>query len=177
MDNASTRAQLLEHFLSFFMPEGILDFFELVWAESQSIDSRESKKDILYTGTLHMYLDEHDNRPRKIACEPVFGGKPFIFAKNIYLCKKVYMIPTTATKRKLIDIKQSVFDALSYEASKKRISLKRYIEEILEEASIAQRGNRQGHSQAVTKLMGSALPKQGDIAAIDDDRLKYILSK
>ena len=44
MDNASTRAQLLEHFLSFFMPEGILDFFELVWAESQSLDSRESKK-------------------------------------------------------------------------------------------------------------------------------------
>ena len=55
----------------------ILDFFELVWAKSQSRDSRESKKDILYTGTLHMYLDECDNRPRKIACEPVFGGKPF----------------------------------------------------------------------------------------------------
>ena len=44
------------------MPEGILDFFELVWAESQSLDSRESKKDILYTGMLHMYLDERDNR-------------------------------------------------------------------------------------------------------------------
>ena len=28
-----------------------MDFFELVWAESQSLDSRESKKDILYTGT------------------------------------------------------------------------------------------------------------------------------
>ena len=62
MDNASTRAQLLEHFLSFFMPEGILDFFEPVWMETQSLDSRESKKDILYTGTLHMYLDERDNR-------------------------------------------------------------------------------------------------------------------
>ena len=44
------------------MPEGFLDFFELVWAESQSLDSRESKKDILYTGTLHMYLGERDNR-------------------------------------------------------------------------------------------------------------------
>ena len=66
MDNASTRAQLLEHFLPFFMPEGILDFFELVWAESQSPDSRESKKDILYTGTLHMYLDERDNCLRAI---------------------------------------------------------------------------------------------------------------
>ena len=39
-----------------------MDFFELVWAETQSLDSRESKKDILYTGTLHMYLDERDNR-------------------------------------------------------------------------------------------------------------------
>ena len=29
------------------MPEGILDFFELVWAESQSLDSRGSKKDII----------------------------------------------------------------------------------------------------------------------------------
>ena len=28
-----------------------MDFFELVWAESQSLDSRERKKDILYTGT------------------------------------------------------------------------------------------------------------------------------
>ena len=46
MDMHLSRAQLLEHFLSFFMPEGILDFFELVWAESQSLDSRESKKDI-----------------------------------------------------------------------------------------------------------------------------------
>lgn len=42
------------------MPKGILDFFELVWAESQSLDSRESKKDILYTRdkklTLHNVL-------------------------------------------------------------------------------------------------------------------------
>ena len=48
MDNASSRAQLLGHFRSFFLPEGILDYFELVWAESQSLDSRESKKDIIW---------------------------------------------------------------------------------------------------------------------------------
>ena len=54
------------------MPEGILDFFELVWAEIQSLDSRESKKDILYTRTLHMYLDERDNRPRNFG-EPKKG--------------------------------------------------------------------------------------------------------
>ena len=62
MDKTVSQLQLYQYFLGFFLPEGILDFFELVWAESQSLDSRESKKDILYTGTLHMYLDERDNR-------------------------------------------------------------------------------------------------------------------
>ena len=62
MDKETTQLQLYQHYLSFFLPDGILDFFELVWAETQSLDSRESKKDILYTGTLHMYLDERDNR-------------------------------------------------------------------------------------------------------------------
>ncbi|MBR1698342.1 MAG: hypothetical protein IJ714_00970 [Bacteroidales bacterium] len=28
----------------------------------KSLDSRESKKDIIYTSVLHMYLDERDNR-------------------------------------------------------------------------------------------------------------------
>ena len=32
-------------------------------ASSQSLDSRESKKDILYSSSLHIYLDERDNRP------------------------------------------------------------------------------------------------------------------
>ena len=59
MDNASTRAQLLEHFLSVFMPEGILDFFELVWAESQSLDSRERMTDqfpVRYRG-IHVAME------------------------------------------------------------------------------------------------------------------------
>lgn len=66
MDKDTSQIKLYEHFLSFFLPEGILDYFELVWAETQSLDSRESKKDILYTGTLHMYLDERDNRTEKM---------------------------------------------------------------------------------------------------------------
>ena len=66
MDKTVSQLQLYQYFLGFFLPEGILDFFELVWAESQSLDSRESKKDILYTGTLHMYLDERDNRTDKM---------------------------------------------------------------------------------------------------------------
>ena len=63
MDKDTSQLQLYQHFLSFFMPEGILDFFEPVWMETQSLDSRESKKDILYSSSLHIYLDERDNRP------------------------------------------------------------------------------------------------------------------
>ena len=62
MEKDTTQVKLYEHFLRFFLPEGILDYFELVWAETKSLDSRESKKDVLYTGTLHLYLDERDNR-------------------------------------------------------------------------------------------------------------------
>ena len=63
MDKDTSQLQLYQHFLSFFLPEGILDFFEPIWMETQSLDSRESKKDILYSSSLHIYLDEKDNRP------------------------------------------------------------------------------------------------------------------
>ena len=52
MDKDTSQLQLYQHFLSFFLPEGILDFFEPVWMETQSLDSRESKKDILYGSSL-----------------------------------------------------------------------------------------------------------------------------
>jgi len=39
-----------------------LDFFELIWIETESLATRESKKDIAYTGILHIHLDERDNR-------------------------------------------------------------------------------------------------------------------
>ena len=50
MDKDTTQAKLYEHYLSFFLPEGMLDFFELVWVETESLTSRESQKDIAYTG-------------------------------------------------------------------------------------------------------------------------------
>lgn len=31
-----------------------MDFFELVWMETESLTSRESQKDIAYTGVLHI---------------------------------------------------------------------------------------------------------------------------
>ena len=62
MDKDTTQLELYKHFISFFLPEGLLDFFDLVWVESQSLDSRESQKDIVYTGELLIHLDERDNR-------------------------------------------------------------------------------------------------------------------
>ena len=54
MDKDTTQLELYKHFISFFLPEGLLDFFDLVWVESQ--------KDIVYTGELLIPLDERDNR-------------------------------------------------------------------------------------------------------------------
>lgn len=62
MDNETTQLKLCQHYLSFFLPESILDFFDVVWMETQSLDSKESKKDIVYTGRLLIHLDEKDNR-------------------------------------------------------------------------------------------------------------------
>lgn len=57
MDKTVSQLQLYQYFLGFFLPKGILDFFELVWAESQSLYSRESKKDITTAhGTLQVSL-------------------------------------------------------------------------------------------------------------------------
>ena len=62
MDKDTTQLELYKHFIGFFLPEGLLDFFDLVWIETASLDSRESKKDIVYTGKLLIHLDERDNR-------------------------------------------------------------------------------------------------------------------
>lgn len=62
MDKNASELELYKHFFSFFLPDGILDFFDLIWVESESPSSRESKNDVVYTGKIHMYLDERDNR-------------------------------------------------------------------------------------------------------------------
>lgn len=72
-----------------------------------------------------------------------------------------------ATKRKLIDIK------------KKSISLKRLIENKLEEAAREYNSCNAGNlevSPNIRRLIGSAKPVK-DLTEIEDDRLQYILSK
>lgn len=62
MERDTLQAKLYEHYLGFILPEGILDFFELVWMETMSLTAREAKKEVAYTGILHIHLDERDNR-------------------------------------------------------------------------------------------------------------------
>lgn len=78
-----------------------------------------------------------------------------------------------APHRKLIDLKPSVFDSLSLEAKRRGVSLKRYIESLLEAACPRRKVQKTG----ISRLIGSALPKDMDLASINDDRLQYLLSK
>ena len=79
--------------------------------------------------------------------------------------------------RKLIDIKTSVFQVLSHKAQRRGVSLKRYIEDLLEADSLQDRPNLDGVSnQKILSLIGIAKPTIA-LDSIEDDRLKYILSK
>lgn len=54
-----TKASKYEFLASFFLPDGILDWFELVGATEEPV---EPKKDQIYKAKLHIHLDERDNR-------------------------------------------------------------------------------------------------------------------
>ena len=54
------------------------------------------------------------------------------------------------------------------------MSLKRYIEEMLEKACPRPEVKRK---TGIGPLIGSAIPKNVDIYSIEDDRLQYLLSK
>lgn len=81
---------------------------------------------------------------------------------------------TITAHRKLIDIKPDVFDSLSLEAKRQGMSLKRFIEQTLENA--CPRKTSYGKS-SISRLIGSAKPKNADLSAIEDDRLQYLLSR
>lgn len=59
--NTSTEleAKILEDFLHYFLPDGLLEFFEPVMAEDKE---HQIKKDEVYKRELHLYFDERDNR-------------------------------------------------------------------------------------------------------------------
>ena len=60
MDKNSAQAKLYVHYLGFILPDDMLDFFELVWMESMSLTAREAKKEVAYTGILHIHLIDEE---------------------------------------------------------------------------------------------------------------------
>ena len=84
------------------------------------------------------------------------------------------MESAVTSHRKLIDIKPAVFDGLSKEAKRQGISLKRLIEQLLEEACPKPKVDA---SPSVQRIIGSAIPKGRRVEDIPDDRLQYLLSK
>lgn len=83
-----------------------------------------------------------------------------------------------SSTRKLIDIKAPVFRALTFRARKKGVSLKRYIEDLLEEsAGSGEPASVYGVTDhRILSLIGIA--KSGSAVGPDDDeKLNYILSK
>ena len=82
------------------------------------------------------------------------------------------------TTRKLIDIKAPVFKTLTLKARRKGVSLKRYIEDLLEEdASTEHRTAPQGVTdKKILSLIGLAKPSIRPVD-LEDERLQYILNK
>lgn len=54
-----TSSSKFEFLASFLLPNGMLDWFDFVSAKEEVA---EKKKDSIYKSTLHIYLDEKDNR-------------------------------------------------------------------------------------------------------------------
>lgn len=60
MSNNNTSSQY-EFFASFFLPDGMLDWFEITYVKEETNDGSKDF-DILFPTVLHIYLDERDNR-------------------------------------------------------------------------------------------------------------------
>ena len=59
MTTSDLQTKILEDFLHYFLPDGLLDYFEPVMAEDKE---HQIKKDEVYKRKLHLYFDERDNR-------------------------------------------------------------------------------------------------------------------
>ena len=59
MTQTDLQIAVLEDFLHYFLPDGLLDYFEPVMAEDRE---HQIKKDEVYKRELHLFFDERDNR-------------------------------------------------------------------------------------------------------------------
>lgn len=59
--NANNTQYNYEFFASFFLPDGMIDWFEITAVKEEKNDGSK-ELDILFPTILHIYLDERDNR-------------------------------------------------------------------------------------------------------------------
>jgi hypothetical protein len=57
----NTSSILSDFIISFFLPDGMIDWFEIVRMEEEP-NTGKAKVDALYDSILNIYLDERDNR-------------------------------------------------------------------------------------------------------------------
>lgn len=98
----------------------------------------------------------------------------------ISLSKLIYMETVLTHKRKLIDIRMPVFETLSEEAQRTNVSLKKFIESLLEMKAEEIRQNEISvtpPSDLLRKLVGSARSEQFSPEELEEERLKYLLAK
>ena len=65
----SSNKNMYEGLASYFLPSGVLEYFELT--DYEEVTTRD--KGVLYTTELHIYLDERDNRTPEMACSVSAG--------------------------------------------------------------------------------------------------------
>ena len=61
--SSELETKILEDFLHYFLPDGLLYYFEPVMAEDKE---HQIKQDEVYKRILHLYFDERDNRPAEL---------------------------------------------------------------------------------------------------------------
>lgn len=59
----STSFNFHEYVATFFLPDSMLDYFDIVWAEEKSVAHKHNER---YKTEFHMYLDEKDNRTEQL---------------------------------------------------------------------------------------------------------------
>ena len=53
----------MNYVATFFLPDSMLDYFDIVWAEEKSVAHMHNER---YKTEFHMYLDEKDNRTEQL---------------------------------------------------------------------------------------------------------------
>lgn len=84
-------SNMYEFFASFFLPDGMIDWFEIVRV-SEEPNKGKKKYDELFTNILHIYLDERDNRDgEELGLKPIGFTEPTVVSDYPIRNRKVIL--------------------------------------------------------------------------------------